>query len=254
MHSPAERHNHILKTLSAQGFVTVADLSEALDVSEVTIRRDLRHLEERNLLFRTHGGATPTNPFVHDRPITEKAKQQAEEKRRIGRAAATLVEPHDAIILASGTTMIQVARHLQGKANLTVVTNALNVAIELVHLPQVEIITLGGVIRLTSTSAVGPLAEETIRRFSCRTLFLGVDGFDLEHGLTTSNAMEASLNRQMIAAAQQVVVVTDSSKFGLRGFSHICSLDDVDHLITDAGLPDGALKRLEEREIAVTIV
>ncbi len=254
MQSPAERHSHILKQLQGQGYVTVADLSEELSVSEVTIRRDLRCLEERSLLYRTHGGATPTNSRVYDRPVSEKAKQHADEKRRIGAAAAELVEPYDSVILASGTTMIQVARHLQGRANLTVVTGALNVAMELLHLPQVEVFVLGGMLRLTSTSVGGPAAEQMMRQFACRKLFLGVDGFDLEHGLSTSNALEASLNQQMIAAAQQTIVVTDSSKFGLRGFSHICSLDDVDLVITDSNVPDGVVRALEEREISVRVV
>lgn len=254
MQSPAERHSHILKQLQGNGFVTVSTLSAELNVSEVTIRRDLRQLEERNLLYRTHGGATPSNPFVYDRPVSEKAKQHAEEKRRIGAAAAALVQPLDSIILASGTTISQVARHLQGTPNLTIVTSALNVALDLVHLPSVEIFVLGGMLRLTSTSVAGPNAEEMMRKCTCHTLFLGVDGFDVEHGLTTSSAMEASLNKSMIAAAHQTVVVTDSSKFGLRGFSHICGLNDVDTVITDAGVPDGVVRALEEHDITVCVV
>lgn len=251
MQSPAERHSHIIKQLSGQGFVTVAELSEALGVSDVTIRRDLRFLEERSLLFRTHGGATPTNPLVYDRPVTEKAKQHAEEKRRIGAAAAELVKPFDSIILASGTTMIQVARHLQGIPNLTVVAGALNVALELLNLPKSEIFVLGGMLRPTSTSVGGPEAEQMIRKCACRKLFLGVDGFDLDHGLSTSNAMEASLNQQMIVAAQQTIVVTDSSKFGRRSFSQICSIDDVDVVVTDRKAPETFVRALEESQIRV---
>ena len=254
LQNPAARHNHILQTLKDQGYVTVSDLSETLQVSEVTIRRDLQNLEERNLLYRTHGGATPTNPLVYDRPVSEKAKQYSDEKRRIGEGAAKLVEPNDAIILASGTTMIQVARHLKGKPHLTVVTNAMNVAMELLHLPGIEIFMLGGMMRLTSTSTVGPAAESMIHQHACRLLFLGVDGFDLEHGLTTSNSLEAHLNREMITAAQQTVVVTDSSKFGLRGFSRICRVEDVDVVITDSKIPESFVKRLEDQDIHVVVV
>ena len=254
LQNPAARHNHILKTLKDQGYVTVSDLSETLQVSEVTIRRDLQNLEERNLLYRTHGGATPTNPLVYDRPVSEKAQQYADEKRRIGEGAAKLVEPNDSVILASGTTMIQVARHLKGKPHLTVVTNAMNVAMELLHLPGIEIFMLGGMMRLTSTSTVGPAAESMIQQYACRLLFLGVDGFDLEHGLTTSNALEAHLNSEMISAAQQTVVVTDSSKFGLRGFRRICRVEDVDVVITDAKIPDTFAQRLRDQNIHVVIV
>lgn len=253
MQNPAARQNYILQTLKGQGYVTVSDLSDELQVSEVTIRRDLQSLEERNLLYRTHGGATPTNPFVYDRPVSEKAQQHSDEKRRIGEAAAKLVEPNDSLILASGTTMIQVARHLNGKPQLTVVTNAMNVAMELLHLPRIEIFFLGGMMRLTSTSTAGPTAESMIQQHACRLLFMGVDGFDIDHGLTTSNALEAHLNREMIAAAQQTVVVTDSSKFGLRGFSRICRVEDIDMVITDSNVPEPFVQRLEDQDIIVSI-
>lgn len=251
MQSPAERHNYILNTLRIQGYVTVAGLCQDMNVSEATVRRDLRNLEARDLLYRTHGGANPTHHHIYDRPVSEKAGQYAEEKRRIGAAAARLVEPHDSVILGSGTTVIQVAKHLASTSHLSIVTNAMNVALELVHLPQAELFILGGLVRLTSTSAVGPVAETMMARFACRKLFLGVDGFDLEHGLTTSNALEAHLNQRMIIAAQETIIVTDSSKFGLRGFSHICNLDTVDKVITDSNLPEAFATGLLDAGIEV---
>ena len=254
MQSPAERHNHILERLKDQGYVTVSDLSDQLEVSEVTIRRDLRLLEDRNLLYRTHGGANPTNHRVYDRPVQEKAKQHSEEKQRIGQAAATLVEDNDFLILASGTTVHAVSRHLRHRRNLTIVTSAMNVAMELLSLPEVEIIMLGGVVRHTSTSVVGPHAEAVMAEHACRKLFLGVDGFDVEHGLTTTNPYEAHLNQMMIRAAQQVIVVTDSSKFGLRGFSRICGVDKIDTLITDSGAPEAMILQIEESGVAVSVV
>lgn len=254
MQSPAERHNHILERLKGHGYVTVSELSGELDVSEVTIRRDLRLLENRNLLYRTHGGANPTNQLVYDRPVQEKAKQHAEEKRRIGLAAADIVEENDFLIFASGTTVHAVSRHLRNKRNLTVITSAMNVAMELLPLPDAEIVMLGGVIRHTSTSVVGPHAEAVMAEHACRKLFLGIDGLDTEHGLTTTNPYEAHLNQVMIEAAQQVIVVTDSSKFGLRGFSRICGIDKIDHLITDSGAPEAMLRQIEEAGISVTVV
>lgn len=253
MLSPVERHSRILKRLQEQGFVTVSSLSEALDVSEVTIRRDLRLLEDRNLLYRTHGGASPTNPFVYDRPVSEKAKQHAEEKGRIAAAAAALVEPFDAIILASGTTIHQIARHLKSTPNLTIVTSSLNVAMDVVHVPESEIVVIGGMLRKTSTSVAGPAAEEMMLRYRCRKLFLGVDGFDLDYGLTTSNSLEASLNQKMIEAAQQVIVVADSSKFGRRSFSYICGIDEIDTVITDDAAPEGMVKALEDQGVSVVL-
>ncbi len=254
MQSPAERHKHILECLKEQGYVTVSDLSDQLDVSEVTIRRDLRLLEDRNLLYRTHGGANPTNHLVYDRPVQEKAKQHMVEKQRIGQAAAGLVDDNDFLIFASGTTVHAVSRNLRNKRNVTVVTSAMNVAMELLSLPEVEIIMLGGVVRHTSTSVVGPHAEIMMVEHACRKLFLGVDGFDIAHGLTTTNPYEAHLNQIMIAAAQQAIVVTDSSKFGLRGFSRICGVDKIDKLITDSGAPEAMLRQIEEAGVGVTVV
>ena len=250
----AERHNFILERLRERGFVTVADLGRNLDVSEATVRRDLRRLEERGLLFRTHGGANPPSHLVYDRPVSEKAKQNAREKERIGRAAAALIQENDSVIFASGTTVMQVAKHVDPEIHLTVLTSAINVAIELSRHPTAELIQLGGMVRNTSTSAVGPMAEEMMASYSCRKLFLGVDGLDITHGLTTTNPFEASLNKRMIAAAQEVIVVTDCSKFGLRGFSHICSMEEVDKIITDDKLPTATLHVLEERGLEVVCV
>ena len=254
---PAKRHSLILEALKDQGFVSVSALSEALGVSDVTVRRDLRHLEDQNLLRRTHGGATARNHIVRDLPVSEKAAKHAEEKRKIGAAAAALVENHDHIILASGTTVWQIARHLGPSpdlARLTVITNAMNVALELTGSPEVEVHVLGGLIRNTSTSVAGPIAEKVLSQFTCRKLFLGVDGFDIQYGLTTSNALEAHLNMRMIEAAEQVIVVADASKFGLRSFGRICGIEEVHQVITDASISPATVAQLEEAGISVTVV
>ncbi len=256
MQIPAERHNQILQALKERGFVSVSALSDALDVSDVTVRRDLSHLEERKLLRRTHGGATTRDHIVRDRPVSEKASQHAEEKRRIGVAAAALVEDHDRIILASGTTVREVASHLNPPSSgggLTVITNAMNVALELTGISGIEVHMLGGLVRNTSTSVAGPVAEKVLRQFTCRKLFLGVDGFDLQYGLTTSNALEAHLNMCMIEAAEQVFVVADSSKFGLRSFGRICGIDQVHQVITDSGIPSLFIDEMQEMGISTTI-
>ncbi len=257
MQIPAERHNQILQALKERGFVTVAGLSDVLDVSDVTVRRDLSYLEEKNLLRRTHGGATTRNHIVRDRPVSEKASQHAEEKRKIGAAAAALVEDYDRIILASGTTVREVACHLAPPTNrtsLTVITNAMNVALELTGAPGIEVHMLGGLVRNTSTSVAGPVAEKVLRQFTCRKLFLGVDGIDLQYGLTTSNALEAHLNMCMIEAAEQVIVVADASKFGLRSFGRICEVKQVQRVITDDRIAPDTVEQLEEMGIAVTVV
>ena len=249
-----ERHQHILTRLKKEGSVNVIDLCNELEVSSVTIRKDLKILEDRKLLFRTHGGGTLANPYTTDRPVTEKAMIHSSEKLGIGAAAARLIEPNDCILIASGTTVLSLAKNIQPQGNLTVVTAALNVAMELVQHPGIEVIQLPGIIRKTSSSVTGNFAEEMLNNFSFSKLFLGVDGIDAEFGLTTTNMMEAQLNKKMIAASQKTVVLADSSKFGKRGFGRICGLEDIEQVITDHNISDHMVETLKGLGIEVTIV
>jgi DeoR family transcriptional regulator of aga operon len=249
-----ERHQFILNKLKNTGNVNVVDLYQQLKVSSVTIRKDLKLLEEKGLLFRTHGGATVNNPYTVDRSVNEKEKLQASEKMRIGAAAALSIVANDSIIIASGTTVLALARNIRPQESLTVVTSALYVALELTKHPAVEIFQLAGVLRKSSSSVTGPYAESILNDFSCTKLFLGVDGIDLDFGLTTTSVMEAHLNRQMIAASQKVIVLSDSTKFGKRGVGRICGLDTVDRIITDSGISDHFLSQFESSGIEVSIV
>ena len=249
-----ERHQYIITKLQSEGQVNVVDLCNGLNVSTVTIRKDLKLLEDKGLLFRTHGGATQNNPYTTDRSVNEKEKIQATEKSRIGATAANLIQPHDSILIASGTTVLALAKNIQPKENLTVITSALNVALELLHHPEIELIQLGGLLRRSSTSAAGPYAEKMLADFSCSKLYLGVDGIDLEFGLTTTSIMEAHLNRRMIMVAQKVIVLADSSKFGKRGFGRICGFEDIHQIITDKGISDHVLTTLEGMGVEVTVV
>ncbi|MGN6352021.1 MAG: DeoR/GlpR family DNA-binding transcription regulator [Parafilimonas sp.] len=249
-----ERHQLILEKLHQEGDLNVISLYKELKVSRVTIRKDLKLLEEKGLLFRTHGGATLKNPYTIDRPVNEKEKLQSAEKSKIGAAAARLIDDNDSIIIASGTTVLALAKKIQNKKNLTVITASLNVALELLKQPDIEVLQLGGILRKTSSSVTGPYAQSILTDFSCTKLFLGVDGIDLEFGLSTTSAMEAHLNRQMIEASQKVIVLSDSTKFGKRGFGKICGLDKVDRIITDAGISEYFVKQLENLGIEVTVV
>lgn len=250
----AERHKYILDKLAEKGYVNVVDLCKELDVSGVTIRKDLKLLEDKALLFRSHGGASVNNPYTNDKPVNEKEKLRSEEKNNIGLAAAALIAPNDAIIIASGTSVLALAKNIHPKGHLTVITGALNVALELIRIPDVEVIQLGGQLRTSSSSVTGPYAEKILEDFSCSKLFLGVDGIDLEFGLTTSNIMEAHLNQKMIATVQKIIVLADSTKFGKRGFGRICGLEDVDEVITDTGISQHLVKAMEDIGIKVTIV
>ena len=249
-----ERHQHIIDKLKKEGSVNVVDLCTELDVSSVTIRKDLKLLEDKNMLYRTHGGGTISNPYTADRPVNEKAMIRADEKGSIGEAAAHLVEANDCILIASGTTVLSLAKNIHPKGNITVITAALNVAQELNHNPAIEVILLGGLMRKSSSSVTGLYAERMLDDFSCTKLFLGVDGIDIEFGLTTTNMMEAQLNRKMIAATQKTIVLADSSKFGKRGFGKICGLENIEQIITDSGISAHMLETLKGMGIEVTIV
>ncbi|MDR6944027.1 DeoR/GlpR family DNA-binding transcription regulator [Mucilaginibacter pocheonensis] len=254
MKSITERHRLILNKLQDTGHVNVQQLSTQLKVSEVTIRKDLKLLEDKGLLFRTHGGASKTNPYTSDKPVSEKEKLNAEEKTMIAKVAAAMIGNNDSIIIASGTTMVALARSINPQKHLTVITSALNVAMELSTHQNVDVLQLGGQLRQNSSSVMGPYAEQILQDVSCSILFLGVDGIDLEMGLTTTSLMEARLNQKMIDAAQITIVLADSSKFGKRGLGKICALDQIQHIITDKGIAPALVKILEDRGINVTIV
>ena len=249
----AERHDFIMDLLQQQGSVSVAALAERLKVSEVTIRKDLTLLEEKKMLYRAHGSAILINPYINDRPVNEKEKHNAAEKRAIGIRAASLVTPDDSILIASGTTMLFLAREIKAQGRLTVITSAVNIVPILVRDHNVDVVQLGGMVRNTSVSAVGVYAERMLQDFSCSKLYLGVDGIDLEYGLSTTNLMEAGLNRAMIRTAQKTIVLADSSKFGRRGFSKICDLSDVDQIITDSNVSPHTLAQLRSQGCTVIV-
>ncbi|MBI6120132.1 DeoR/GlpR family DNA-binding transcription regulator [Salegentibacter maritimus] len=249
-----ERHQIIIEKITKDGQVKVQDLCDEFDVSSVTVRKDLKFLEEKGLLYRMHGGATHTNPYTTDRHVNEKEKIHLSEKMGIGEVAAKMVTANDSILIASGTTVLSLAKNIKPLENLTVITSALNVALELNQHIEIEVIQLGGILRKRSSSVTGLYAENNLSDFSCSKLFLGVDGIDLEFGLTTANMMEARLNREMIKVSQKTIVLADSTKFGKRGFGRICGFDSIDEIITDSGISKFTREALEEHGIKITIV
>lgn len=254
MSSIAKRHKHILDELKKHGYVKVSELSEELDVSEVTIRKDLKHLEEKKLLYRNHGSASSLSSIISDRHIDVKEKIQAEEKALIAKKAKTLIEVNDKIMIASGTTLLALANELNTNENITVITSSVKVSLALCYNPNIEVIQLGGTMRKNSVSIIGHYAENILKSLSCDKLFLGVDGIDLDYGLTTSDMNEARINQQMIEASQKTIVLTDSSKFSKRGFCKICDINQIHHIITDKEAPSHIIDMIREKGIEVTLV
>ncbi len=229
----------VLDLLEQDGRLTVGGLVERFGVSSVTVRTDLDALASVGALVRSHGGAVRRLDPVQDYPISFKDTIHHAEKVRIGRAAAQLIRPGQTAILDSGTTSLQVARHLklQGLKGVTVVTNALNIASELAEVSDLSLIMIGGVLRQLSNSFVGPQAERMLSQLHADHCFLGVDGLDPEFGPTTPDLLEAQLNSLMIHVSTEVTIVADSSKVGKRSLSAIGSISSIHRLITDDRIP-----------------
>lgn len=249
----AERHKAILKKLKQNGKVGVQTLSEDFDVSTVTIRKDLRNLEDKNLLYRTHGGASLDDPYTINRSLSEKKQIKAKEKEAIAKEAQAIIGDNDSLILGSGTTVTVFARHITPDKKLNIITSALNVSLELAEKNNVEVIQLGGNLRPSSSSVVGSYAESFLEEITCGVFFLGVDGIDFDYGITTTNLEEAKLNKRCIETAQTVVLLADSSKFGKRGFGRICDFNKIHHVVTDDGVSDEAVDILSNKGIQVTV-
>lgn len=249
-----ERRQHILSLMQRRGRVLVDELSKDLDLSKITIRKDLDYLQSKDLLVRTHGGALPSQAgALSDPTIQEKGELHREEKVKIAKAAAAMVSDGQCIILDSGSTTTEIACVLSSLRHLTVITNALNIAADLAR-SDFEIILIGGTLRKNSLSVVGPLAEDVLKEMHADIVFLGVDGFDIKIGLTTPNVLEARVNRAMVKASEKVVAVCDSSKFNRRSLSLIVGASAVHHVITDSRLPPEDVKAIRDAGIEVTIV
>ena len=234
------------------GRVLVAELAKRFRTSQVTIRKDLEILHSTGKIHRTHGGALPAHEgALEDPTLREKEKLHRKEKIQIANAAVQMVEEGQVVILDSGTTTTAIARALRHHQNLTIITNAVNIAAELAGSP-LEVILTGGTLRKNSFSLVGPIAEETLRRLNADILFLGVDGFDVHCGLSTPNLLEAKVNRAMMDAARIVVAVCDFSKFGRRSLSLIAPPSAVHRVITDRLAPKKDIDRLRKAGIEIT--
>jgi DeoR family transcriptional regulator, aga operon transcriptional repressor len=249
----------ILGMLRQSGLVTVESLSVELGVSVVTIRRDLDQLERDGLLQRTHGGAVSIEPlfyepFKNDRSFQAQVEKLADEKRRIGRAAAALVQHGETIALTAGTTTTEVIRGLPPNRNITVVTNTVNIAMELSKRKDLEVFVTGGHLRGDWFSLVGPTAIQSLQQIMIHTLFIGADGIDSAWGTSCFSSDESDLNSAMVKLSRRRIAVVDHSKFGITAGWRICQTSDLDMLITDTGATDEMVEPFQRAEIKVVRV
>lgn len=253
----SDRRTKITEIVHESGSKTVADLCLLFDVSEMTIRRDLRDLDREGLLRRVHGGAVSSLGRSYEPPYAIRLATNDEKKRAIGRKAAELVLDGDSIALDVGTTTLEIARALHGKRNLTIITASLPIVNEIVSdlslTSDVRLILAGGILRAGELSMTGHIAARTYSDFHVDKAFIGVGGISLEDGLTEYNLEDALVKKPFIQNAQQRIVVADSSKIGRTTFTSVAALSIVDIIITDADIRKEMLNSLQERGIEVIV-
>jgi DeoR family transcriptional regulator of aga operon len=250
----ADRVSAILDRLAVEHRLSSSDLAHEFGVSGATLRRDLQMLEEQRLLARTHGGAQAAD-VSYELPVRYRGGRNRELKQRVALAAAELLPRGPLTLgLTGGTTTSALARVISSRVDLTVVTNALNIATELALRPRLKVIITGGVARPQSYELVGPFAEQTLAGLRLQVAVVGVDGISAEAGLTTYDEVEAHTNRAMITRATRVMVVTDGSKVGRATLAWICPIASVSLLVTDSSADADALDGLRRAGLEVHIV
>ncbi len=249
-----ERRTKIARILREHGRVRVKDLSRRFQTSEVTIRNDLNTLEQLGVARRAYGGAlVPDVAIGGESPLVERASAHIAEKRRIAAAAAALIRDGETIVLDSGTTTQEIAKRIKGHRELRVITNGVNIAMELLGVRGVQVIILGGTLRTDSFSVVGHFAEAMLEGVSADKVFIGAAGCDLEFGLSTPTVEESRVTQAMVRVARERILVADSSKFGRRSLSRIVPLSEMHRIITDGGLAPGTQRKIRALGVALTI-
>ncbi|WP_298805829.1 DeoR/GlpR family DNA-binding transcription regulator [uncultured Pseudokineococcus sp.] len=257
-----QRLARILDLLSRDGHVTVAQVREELGTSDATARRDLDALAQQRLVVRTHGGASVLASSGYERPLADKASVHAEAKEAVARAAVGLVAVGDVVGLNGGTTTTEVARELaradhlapaDGSRGFTIVTNALNIAVEVAARPHARVVMSGGTVRPRSLELSGPAARRSLEEVVLDVAVLGVEGVDARFGATTADAGEADIGRTLAGAARRVVVVADASKHGRTGPQRLLDLERVDVLVTDRAPEHPLARALADAGVRVVV-
>ncbi|MBN1412685.1 MAG: DeoR/GlpR transcriptional regulator [Spirochaetales bacterium] len=251
---PEERRTYLLEILGRHGSRSVADLAKDLDVSEVTVRQDLDLLEKQKILRRTHGGAILNTKMGFEPVITDESDTFLEEKKRIGRAAIDLISDGDTIILDASSTVLELARNLSLKKNLTVITNSLNIALLLEEQPDISVIVTGGSLKSGYHSLVNPYARFILNQLHADIAMIGVSGIVAEYGITSANIADAEMKNLFINSSRRCVVLADSSKIGNVSLARIADLSELDILITDKKADPVEVTLLKEKNLAVQLV
>ncbi len=249
-----QRQAQIKRIVDEQGQVTVFELSPLFDVSEATIRRDLEECSDRGWMRRTHGGAVKIERARKEPPIFDRINLNAEGKKRIGQKAASMIHEGETVFLGSGTTVLEIAKHLPYDISITVITNSALIINELVSRPNIEIIIIGGMLRRSELSMVGHIADQAVREFRADRVFMGIRAADPIHGFTNDYLPEAAADREILKIAPEIVFVFDHEKFSKVSSVLVASAKDVDAIITDEGVSEEVISAFEDLMIKVHVV
>jgi DeoR/GlpR family transcriptional regulator of sugar metabolism len=231
-----ERKQRIMEILEQGNQVRIDELAQVLTVSEITVRRDLDRLSQQGLLIKKRGGAIRREPSVSELFFEQRKKEMEAEKRRIGQAAAGMVQRGDVVLLDTGTTTMLIARALKTVSGITIVTNSMHILAELAYAKDMNLILLGGTYRMGDYALSGPITEKNLEMFRARLAFLGADGITAANGITSNDIYTAEVTRSMMAHADTAVLVADHSKVGRVGAIKYAEAKDFNLLITDDGL------------------
>lgn len=248
-----ERKRKISQFIKENKKATVAELSKLFGVSESTIRRDLEELDEQGVIQRAHGGAVVVERAAPEPPIIQRMAENEEEKRRIGRAAAELVRDGETIFLGSGTTTMEVARNLVDRNNLTVITNALNIANLFAGKSNITVIVVGGLLRHSELSMIGHITEQVLKELHADKVIMGMRAISAQDGLTNDYLPETMTDRAIINLAPEVIVVADHSKFGKVSTALVAPISSIHKIVTDSGAPAEQVEALRQAGVEVII-
>ena len=252
--SGTDRQMQILQVLERQRRISIAELCTIFEVSEATARRDLESLASQGKLQRVHGGAIVLTQAPPEQPILHRQNEQADEKMRIGQAAAALVRAGETVFLGSGTTVLEVARALRGRRELTVLTNSLPVVNALASADGITLICLGGMLRDSELSFIGHITEQALAEVRADKVFIGTRAISLEYGLTHEYLPETMTDRAILKAGKEIIVLADHTKFGRAATVRLAPLESIHTIVTDQGTSQDFLEAFQERGVSLIVV
>jgi DeoR family transcriptional regulator, aga operon transcriptional repressor len=249
--SSFERQNQILDFLHRNPRISITEICDNFSVSQATARRDLEYLAREAKIQRVHGGAIATLQAPPEQPILQRQGEQSEEKIRIGKAAAALVQDGETIFLGSGTTVLEVARALRGRTNLTVITNSLPVVNALAGVEGITLISLGGLLRPSELSFIGHITEQSLGEVRADKVIIGTRAISLEHGLTHEYLPETMTDRAILKSGREIIVIADHTKVGRAATVLLAPLSSIHYFVTDLQTPLGFIKAMKKLGIHV---